>query len=405
MKKLFISAIACGLLFASCDKTGIENPITDITPEENIVDALLAKDMVIDGHFIVTLNPDFAKIPLALANTFEERNAILKTEINAMLKLAGIADVEIGATYNTVFIGFSVKLTQEQKSILQLLPIVDLIEEDKMIFATGETVSSNGQSTPYGISRVGKANGAGKRAWILDSGIDMDHPDLNVNASLSKSFLQPGFLSFLFGDNNDSPNDENGHGTHVAGTVAAKDNGQGVIGVAYGAEVVAVRVLDANGSGATSGVIEGVDYVAAKATATEVANMSLGGGVSTSLDNAVKAAANKGILFALAAGNESTNANNSSPGRANGANIYTVSAMDSNDKFASFSNYGSAVDVCAPGVSTYSTYLNGGYSTMSGTSMAAPHVAGLLLITNGNLNYDGYVANDPDGNADPIGHK
>lgn len=408
MKKLTYSILAFSILFASCDKSIISDPIPE-SPDTNIIgDLLTVEDVSIDGHFIVTLNPSFAALPLGLASNFEERNSILKTEIEAALTIAGLAGVEIGATYNTVFIGFSAKLTTSQKNILSALPIVSLIEPDKMVFPLGTsngTSTAAGQEVPYGIERVGKANGTGKRAWIIDSGIDLTHPDLNVNSGLSKSFLSPGFLSFLFADNNSSPNDENGHGTHVAGTVAAKDNGIGVIGVAHGAEVIAVRVLDANGSGATSGVIEGVDYVAANASVGDVANMSLGGGVSTSLDNAVKAAASKGIYFALAAGNESTDANSSSPGRANGQNIFTISAMDSNDKFASFSNYGSPVDFCAPGVSTKSTYKNGGYATLSGTSMATPHVAGLLLITNGNLTVDGYVSNDPDNNADPIAHQ
>ncbi|WP_255345339.1 S8 family serine peptidase [Pontibacter sp. BAB1700] len=132
--------------------------------------------------------------------------------------------------------------------------------------------------------------------------------------------------------------------------------------------------------------------------------MSLGGPVSQALDDAVVAAASKGIKFALAAGNESTHASNSSPARANHANIYTVSAMNSSDSWASFSNYGNPpVDVCAPGVSINSTWMNGGYNTISGTSMASPHVAGLLL--HGPLKTSGTVKNDPDGNPDPIAIK
>ncbi len=148
-------------------------------------------------------------------------------------------------------------------------------------------------------------------------------------------------------------------------------------------------------------MIAGVDYVAANGNNGDVANMSLGGPVSVALDDAVKAAAASGVKFVLAAGNEAQDANNSSPARANGNNIYTVSAMDVNDNFASFSNFGSAVDVASPGVAISSTWKDGGYNTISGTSMASPHVAGLLLL--GNLSYDGFVNNDPDGNADPIG--
>ena len=169
-------------------------------------------------------------------------------------------------------------------------------------------------------------------------------------------------------------------------------------------QAVAVKVLDARGSGAYSGVIAGVDYVAANGKSGDVANMSLGGPVSKALDDAVLAAAAKGIKFALAAGNESTDANNSSPAHVNHSNVYTVSAMNNTDTFASFSNYGNPpVDYCAPGVGIKSTWKDGAYNTISGTSMASPHVAGLLLL--GNIATDGYVKGDPDNNADPIAHR
>jgi len=131
--------------------------------------------------------------------------------------------------------------------------------------------------------------------------------------------------------------------------------------------------------------------------------MSLGGPAYQPLDDAVVALGKKGIKISLAAGNESDNANNHSPARANGLNVYTVSAMGTSDKWASFSNFGNPpVDFCAPGVSIYSTYKGGAYATMSGTSMAAPHVCGLLLL--GNVNTDGKVIGDPDGNPDLIAH-
>lgn len=249
------------------------------------------------------------------------------------------------------------------------------------------------QETPWGIARV-SGGGAGSfgTAWVIDSGIDFSHPDLNIDTARSRSFL----------DRDTSPIDQNGHGTHVAGTIAAYDNTIGVIGVAPGASVVAVRVLDRRGSGSNSGVIAGVDYVAQYGRAGDVANMSLGGGVSQALDQAVVAAAAGGVKFALAAGNESDNANNHSPGRANGANVYTVSAFSVGDKWASFSNYGNPpVDFAEPGVSIKSTWLGGGYNTISGTSMATPHLAGILL--RGGVTASGTVSGDPDGNPDTIG--
>ncbi len=251
------------------------------------------------------------------------------------------------------------------------------------------------QETPWGIARVnGGAAGAFATAWVIDSGIDLDHPDLRVDVARSRSFLS----------NDASPDDLNGHGTHVAGTIAALDNTIGVIGVAPGAAVVSVRVLDRRGSGTTSGVIAGVDYVAQFGRAGDVANMSLGGGVSQSLDDAVVSAASGGVRFALAAGNESDNANNHSPARANGPNVYTVSAFAVGDRWATYSNFGNPpIDYAEPGSSIKSTWKDAGYNTISGTSMATPHLAGLLLA--GAVRNGGPVIGDPDGNPDPIGVK
>jgi len=250
------------------------------------------------------------------------------------------------------------------------------------------------QVIPWGITRVGGGTTTSSNtAWIIDTGIDFSHPDLNADESRSVTFLRGKPVL----------QDENGHGTHVAGTVAAINNGFGVVGVAPGTTVVSVRVLDRSGSGSNSGVIAGVNYVAANGVSGDVANMSLGGGISQALDDAVYAASSV-VKFVLAAGNDATNANNSSPARVNGPNIYTVSAMGQGDVWAYFSNYSNPpVDFCAPGLSIYSTYKDGGYATLSGTSMAAPHVAGLLLL--GNISTNGYVSGDPDGNADPIAHR
>ncbi|MDD5571375.1 MAG: S8 family peptidase, partial [Bacteroidales bacterium] len=367
--------------------------ITVLSSDEN--------GQVIPGKYIVVLKKSVINgSRMSSALSYDERNAVVKNEAKAILGSYDISENAIERTYNTALTGFSVSLSEEQVEILKQDPKVDFIEQDKIVALGkpgGGPAPQPAQVIPYGIARVGTGDGTGKIAWIIDTGVDLDHADLNVNVSRSKSFLTSG-------SNFSSPDDFNGHGTHVAGIVAAKNNTIGVVGVAANATLISVRVLNAKGSGTTSGVINGVDYVAANGSAGNVANLSLGGGISVALDNAVVAAAGTGIFFSVAAGNESDDANNHSPSRANGPNVFTVSAMDNLDNWASFSNYGSSVDFCAPGVNIKSTWKGGTYSTISGTSMAAPHVAGVLLMTGGVPIVSGYVKGDPDGNADPIAH-
>ena len=231
-----------------------------------------------------------------------------------------------------------------------------------------------GQTTPWGIDKIDAdlsstvaGNGSGTidnvRAYIIDTGVDATHPDLNVIAH----------INFAGGQNLDC----HGHGTHVGGTVAARDNTQDVVGVAPGAPLVGVKVLNCQGSGTISGVIAGVDWVTGNAVKPAIANMSLGGGASPALDTAVIASANSGVFYSVAAGNSGANACNSSPARAGTTDgVMTTAAIDINDNEASWSNFGNCVDIWAPGVSILSTKRGGGTTTMSGTSMAAPHVGG-----------------------------
>jgi len=323
-----------------------------------------------------------------------------KAEANRAAQAVG---ARVTHVYEVAIRGFAANLPDQAVEQMKAAnPQIAYCEQDQVItVAPIQAMAAPGggggvqpaQETPWGIARV-NGGGAGTfgTAWVIDTGIDLTHPDLNVDQARSRNFVE----------RETSPLDLNGHGTHVAGTIAAYDNTIGVIGVAPGAKVAAVRVLNRRGSGTNSGVIAGVDYVATVAQPGDVANMSLGGGVSTALDTAVVNASSK-VRFALAAGNESDNANNHSPARANGPNIYTVSAVSVNDNWASYSNYGNPpVDLAEPGSSIKSTWLNGGYNTISGTSMATPHLAGILLA--GTPKTDTRRANgDPDGNPDLIG--
>ncbi len=388
MKKILLSLAALAILISSCQKVD-----DTALPKQNP-----GNDEAIPGQYVVVLkNTSFKSFS---TESYEKRMAIVKEEAKQIVSKYQIAEDAVQMTYGTALRGFSAKLSQNEMAVLQNDENVAYIVQDRM-FTLG--VSINGkkvppppaETIPYGITRVGYGSGVGKTAWIIDTGVDLDHPDLTVNASKGYDFI-----------NNDAlADDDNGHGSHCAGTVAAIDNTIGVVGVAAGATIVPVKVLNRRGSGAYSVIIAGIDFVATNAKAGDAANMSLGGSVYQPIDDAVLAASNKGIFFSLAAGNESDDANNHSPARVNGPNIWTISAMDVNDNFAYFSNYGNPpIDFCEPGVSIYSTYKNAGYTTMSGTSMAAPHMCGILLMTNGNPKTSGYVNNDPDGDPDPIGH-
>jgi aqualysin 1 len=269
--------------------------------------------------------------------------------------------------YSAALRGFAARLTARQIADLEDDPIVSYVELDG-------TMNIVAQTLPWGIDRVdadisstqaGDGSGAvgNINAYIIDTGIDTAHADLNV----------VGHVKFASGPNSDC----HGHGTHVAGTVAASDNDLDVVGVAPGLRLTGVKVLGCSGSGSTSGVIKGVDWVTANAVKPAIANLSLGGGASTALDNAVKASANSGVFYSVAAGNSGANACASSPARAGTHDgVMTTAATDSSDREASFSNFGSCVDIWAPGVSIPSTRRGGGTTTFSGTSMAAPHVGG-----------------------------
>jgi len=292
--------------------------------------------------------------------------------------------------------GFIATMTAQQAEELRHDASIVAVEPDKIISLGACFTVVEPRLVTWNVSRIGYGNGIGKTAWIIDSGIDFNHSDLTVDQTRSRSFIE----------GQTSANDQNGHGTHVAGIIGAKNNTIGTLGVASGATLVSLKVLDKDGEGNLSYIIQALAYINTNADVGDVVNMSVGGEEGSQiLDQQVRNTAARGIYFAIAAGNESKLANLSSPARVNASNVYTVSAVDSLDNFASFSNYGNdVVDFAAPGVHILSTWMGNKYAYASGTSMAAPHVAGLLLLRGREITSSGLAKNDPDGTPDPIAH-
>jgi subtilisin family serine protease len=273
--------------------------------------------------------------------------------------------------------GFAATLDAAQVRALRSSARVAYVEPDRIVTAdVTQTMDANGD--PWGLDRIDQTalplsrtytytrNGAGVTAYIIDTGLQANHPDFGGRAA--------NVYDALGGSGNDC----NGHGTHVAGTI-----GGNTWGVAKGVSLRGVRVLGCTGSGSTSGIISALNWLRTNAQRPAVANMSLGGGRSTTLNTAANNLANSGVFLAVAAGNENQNACNVSPASASAA--YTTAASDRTDLKASFSNWGSCVDGWAPGVSIKSAWLSSGTRTISGTSMATPHVAGVGALYKSNF--------------------
>lgn len=418
MKNYFLPMCLAALTLGACNKEEVNlqsttSPATSKLSNSNDV------QKVIEGEYLIQVHPEtFAELnsdPIGYEEKIRRAYGAIQQLLSPVVE---VKSIEIQRVFVNVLTGFSAKLSPAQLAQIKLLPLVESVDQNVQVTLkdcaptprSAPQKSSSTQVAQYGVMRTGYGDGTGKRAFILDSGIDLDHSDLNVNTALGRDFTADGGLfggggGGLFGGGSSGPegDDDNGHGTHCAGIVAAIDNNIGVVGVAANAEVVAVKVIDFLGRCNGDDVIQGLDYIASVAVPGNVVNMSLGFLAGyTPVDNATLNLAAQGIPVAAAAMNDSRHASTASPARANGPNLYTISAMDINDDFASFSNYGNPpVDFCAPGVDIYATYTNNGYNTLSGTSMAAPHVAGILLLNNGVIHTDGFVNNDPDGTPDP----
>jgi subtilisin len=386
--KIFVLATACAIVF-SCRKENNNSANTSAKEPECVDQHDLNNTGIINGQYIVAYKVSALNAHTSALGRISE----LSREV---LQRNKISSAVIETTFQGEPGGFIAHLSQNEIVRLQKDADIEAIEPDRIISLSTCFTVAEPRLVTWNVERVGFGDGTGKIAWVIDTGIDFDHPDLIVDQTRSKSFVN-GVTS---------ADDDNGHGTHVAGVIGAKNNNFGVMGVAAGATLVSLKVLDKTGSGRLSSIIEALGYVNTNGHAGDAVNLSLGeDSTSTILDQQVQNTAARGILIAIAAGNDKKPARNFSPGRANGANIFTVSAIDSLDNFASFSNYGNdVVDYAVPGVRILSTYKGGKYAYMSGTSMATPHMTGLLLLKGNNIARSGQAKNDPDGMADPIAH-
>ncbi|MET9106639.1 S8 family peptidase [Streptomyces zhihengii] len=341
MRRTHIGALAVALPLALALTPAVaaaESP----APLVGVAQAPAAQE--IEGRYIVTLKADADPAGLLKARSLKARHV-----------------------YEDVINGFAADLTPAQLTRLRGDARVASIEEDQRIVSTATQYNA-----PWGLDRIDQRsgrdgsytytrNGSGVTAYIIDTGIDTAHADFGGRARN---------VFDAFGGNGA---DCNGHGTHVAGTV-----GGTTYGVAKGVQLRGVRVLDCQGSGSYSGIIAGFDWVRQNAVKPAVANASLGGGYSSAMNNAATALANSGVHLAVAAGNDNQPACNYSP--ASAAGTITAAASDSSDRKASFSNYGGCADIYAPGVSITSARAGGGSTSMSGTSMASPHVSGVAAL-------------------------
>ena len=317
------------------------------------------KAVNIPNNYIVVLDQDATGADADAAATAAEAEQLI----------AGTATGRLKHVYAHALSGFAAEMSEEDAIALSNDPRVRFVEEDGPM----EIVTTQSNAT-WGLDRIDQPSrpltgtytytttGSGVNVYIIDTGIRITHTQFGGRASVAFDSVRDGRNGI----------DCNGHGTHVSGTV-----GGSTYGVAKGVRLFAVRVLSCSGSGSTSGVIAGVDWVTANRIRPAVANMSLGGSVSTALDNAVANSINSGVTYAIAAGNSNTNASTSSPARVGAA--ITVGSSTSTDARSSFSNFGSGVDIFAPGSGITSAWATSdtATNTISGTSMATPHVAGV----------------------------
>lgn len=373
MKKTIIALTVAGVcLSATATATANETKLIKVDPAKKI-----------PNQYIVV----FKKSPHSAS--FSASQQLYATESMAQ-SIVSSSSAELLSVYSSPAMqGMALKANKQQIKEVLNNPDVEFVEEDQVVSIDFDpSTQANQSNATWGLDRIDQRDlplngsynydfdGTGVTAYVIDTGVRNSHSEFGGRSSNGYDFI----------DNDGTSNDCNGHGTHVAGTI-----GGSTYGVAKNVSIVGVKVLGCTGSGSTSGVIQGINWVANQAQSDggpSVANMSLGGGISTATDNAVENAVSSGITFVVAAGNDNSSACNYSPARAPSA--VTVGSTTSSDARSSFSNYGSCLDIYAPGSSITSAWhtSNSATNTISGTSMASPHVAGVVaLILDENPSY------------------
>ena len=362
------------------------------------VQAQTSEPQAIPGEYIITLKETAVKplihdLPTPAADDnrktrFAQSDAQRQqklTQVRALWADAGISSDNILFEWVDATVAFAAKLNNQQLEMLKNNPLVEQVDPNYAFQlqlpeeTPNEMDNALAQTTPCAITNAGGFLDAATKLtyiWILDTGIDLDHPDLNV-------VTDPDYAkSFITGQTTD---DLNGHGTHVAGIAGAKNNGIGTVGISAGAKLVPLKVLSNTGGGSSIGIISALNHVAQMYYVNDVVNMSFSASVSYNCENSSIAYRNairnlglKGVWVCIAAGNSSCDASKARPACINGEHIFTVGSMTCQLKCANTSNWSkNVIDWVATGDRVYSTYKNGTYKTLSGTSMATPVVAGI----------------------------
>jgi hypothetical protein len=438
LQQVFLAASIFGLVLVSCKKT-------DTSFESNELEKKAATNVIKDQYIILldqsavstAIQSRVTSAPIESQEDYAKAAEPMNDYVTTFMKNHNMDEKKVIKVYTTAVNGFAATLTKEEVAILKNDPLVTSIEQNEVLKSAptkfskeiSHTATANGavdftvidgfgvaywlqnpQLTSLGIAKAkGSANGTGKVIYIIDTGVDPSHPDLNVDRSRSANFITRDINDFQT-FTNPGLLDLCGHGTACAGFAAAKNNGNGVIGVAAGATVVGVKVLykDPNqgntfngGIGSYADIISGVDYVAAIAVPGQVCNLSLGGPKFIALNNAIINLANKGVYVTIAAGNNAINTANVSPASTNHPRVFTVSAVNDDNTFTSYSNFGADVDYAQVGLGVSTLPFRRIIFGIQGTSFAAPVLAGILAITK-TPGTNGVAVNDPDGNPDPI---